>query len=970
MRWEVAEPKSSWHCLESLRSSSDERFFSLAMAPGTPGNDTALPVQVQITTTEERSSMLKSWSVYMVEVNDFGRKFTVEKRFDDFDRLHADLRELEPNMPSLPEKKFLQSTDASVVAERKPAFERILRHLLRSEVAVHEKQQTIFKFLELPTPAIVAFRYLFKMQRLANARQCGKLTHPKYEKDHSYRLTHPAIIRTSLRLLGEGALLEAAEATAPVPDASPDSEDAAMEKPAPAPQRRDPAALAEAEASIVEILRFAVANGNEQTRQFFLQEKGLAVLLGFIFRKGMKEPANGPDPRARGVLNALIKNEGDKFVSVFAGFLETGGLAALRAGTSLLQQQSFAEFVSKLLWLAWDLQVQQVFLAEEQSREALGLLSALFDCPSKGARVCAGLLLACALANRQLAGREEQAAAGVAQLAEEMVASSPCWLAEERPQDAELRSFVQGLGQSPDRFGRIVLCVEAPWRHHDGPPGEESPLWAGCCFALWALLTMRAEPSKLQSLRPALPAVAQGAPAPARWLAGQLLLQLQLQVPADLSAAGAGQQAIVETSIQERGALEAVLLEEIEHSRQGLEAQLINSSEVIQAQQHLVDERQRALPMEAADVEGPDSWQRPLEVALRQLHAARSSLGDALGESAQRRAAAEAAVLEMSQVDLSGDTNEDRNMDQQMQLLHQNEVEYIARCDEQQQHGAVLKSHEEQVEAVKAVMEAADKAVQEMRSRVAALEDDISQRQREVQSKRTLASSDLTATRNRLAKELEEIKQQQTQLREKALQLQKEQDGRPLEGAAAREMDKLKAESSKLRARAGELSQEHQACAVDPQQLEQQALAAEAGLQARCEQRDALRVESQGLEEHFGQTRADWQQAMSGLQQARQEKEAADLEATSLKRQLEGQWAAWQPSWSRRLELWRRRMALLAAARKATESLASTASDGWERLRREAAQRSAVLEAVDGLQQQLAALVQDLSSIDDEALRA
>ena len=78
-------------------------------------------------------------------------------------------------------------------------------------------------------------------------------------------------------------------------------------------------------------------------------------------------------------------------------------------------------------------------------RQALGLLSALFDCPSKGARVCAGgavktpwhlklkddlskqrtpaprffaetkllaagLLLACTLANRQLAGREEQAA--------------------------------------------------------------------------------------------------------------------------------------------------------------------------------------------------------------------------------------------------------------------------------------------------------------------------------------------------------------------------------------------------------------------------------------------------------------------------------------------------------------------------------------------------------------------------------
>ncbi|CAE7255927.1 unnamed protein product [Symbiodinium natans] len=677
------------------------------MSHGAP-NEGALPIQIQINTTEERSSMLKSWSVYMVEVNDFGRKFTVEKRFDDFDRLHADLREMDAGMPPLPEKKFMQSTDASVVAERKPAFERILRHLLRSEAAVHEKQQTIFKFLELPTPAVVAFRYLFKTQRLASARQCGKLTDPKWEKDHAYRLTHPAVVRTSLRLLGEGALLEAAEAAAAAPDLSPDSEDGAAEKPA--PPRRDPAALAEAEASVVEILRFAVANGNEQTRQFFLQEKGLSALLGFIFRKGMKEPANGPDPRARGVLNALIKTEGDKFAAVFASFLETGGLAALRAGTSLLQQPSFAEFVSKLLWLAWELQVQQVFLAEEQSREALGLLSALFDCPSKGARVCAGLLLACALANRQLAGREEQAAAGVAQLAQEMVASSPCWLEEERPQDTELRSFVQGLGQSPDRFSRILLCVEAPWRHNDGsPPGEDSPLWPGCCFALWSLLAMRAEPTRLQSLRAVLPAVAQDAPAPARWLAGQLLLQLQLQVPADLSAAGAGQEAIVETSIQERAALEAALLEEIEHSRHGLQAQLATSSEVIQTQQHLVEERQRALPMEPAEVEGP-GWQRPLEMALRELCAARSSLGDALGASAQRRTAAEAAVREMSQVDLSGDADEDRGMDQQMQLLRQTEAEYIARCDEQQQHGAMLKSHEEQVEAVKAVMEAADKA--------------------------------------------------------------------------------------------------------------------------------------------------------------------------------------------------------------------------------------------------------------------
>ncbi|CAJ1419194.1 unnamed protein product [Effrenium voratum] len=161
-------------------------------------------LQIRITGTEERSSMLKSWCVYMLEVNDFGRKSVLEKRFDDFSLLHADMKEIDADTPPLPEKKFMASTDASVVAERRPAFERILKHLLKSEAAVMEKSQTVFKFLELPTPAVVAFRYLFQHDRISCARQCGKLTDPKWEKEHAYRLAHPVMVRTSLQMLLEG----------------------------------------------------------------------------------------------------------------------------------------------------------------------------------------------------------------------------------------------------------------------------------------------------------------------------------------------------------------------------------------------------------------------------------------------------------------------------------------------------------------------------------------------------------------------------------------------------------------------------------------------------------------------------------------------------------------------------------------------------------------------------------------------
>ncbi|CAJ1347178.1 unnamed protein product [Effrenium voratum] len=303
-------------------------------------------LQIRITGTEERSSMLKSWCVYMLEVNDFGRKSVLEKRFDDFSLLHADMKEIDADTPPLPEKKFMASTDASVVAERRPAFERILKHLLKSEAAVMEKSQTVFKFLELPTPAVVAFRYLFQYDRISCARQCGKLTDPKWEKEHAYRLAHPVMVRTSLQMLLEGALQDSREET-----------------------KRDPAVLADAEAAVLEMLRFAVQS--EQGRQCFLQEKGPATLLSYIFRKGKKEENAGPDQRARGVLNALIKVEGDRFPQVMAGFLEHGGVGVLREGLDLLQHPGFADFVSKLLWLAWDVQVQQVFLAEGHSREVM-----------------------------------------------------------------------------------------------------------------------------------------------------------------------------------------------------------------------------------------------------------------------------------------------------------------------------------------------------------------------------------------------------------------------------------------------------------------------------------------------------------------------------------------------------------------------------------------------------------------------
>jgi len=453
------------------------------------------------------------------------------------------------------------------------------------------------------------------------------------------------------------------------------------------------------------------------------------------------------------------------------------------------------------------------------------------------------------------------------------------------------------------------------------------------------------------------------------------MLMLQLQVPRELGP-GENEEPIVEITFQERSAMENALLEQLQHGRHSLRAECEQSSQVILSQKDLVAERQRPLPLAsaaAAQNGGSAEWRRPLEVALARLDTTRNGLGKTLTKAESLREKAELAVREVLDLELGGSAEaaEDQQMDSLMSSLRQMEADYMSRRQEQSHVKSDSKQHEDHVAGASAAMEAADKAVQEMRKRMADHEATISNGQRDVQSKRTMASSDLGALRARVSQELETIKQHQTKLRERALQLQSGslQDGSSPEASAGQEeMAKLKAEAGRLKARAAELQQEQQAITVDPQQLELQAQEAEASVQRLCEQREGLRLELQRLEDEHLQARAQWQEAMSGLQAARQAKEVSDLHSSSLRRQLEGQWASWHPLWSKRLQVWRSRAQVLSRARQGSELLASATALGWEGLRQEMAVRQEALGAINDLQHQLAQLVQGLSSIEDSAL--
>lgn len=960
------------------------------------------PIQIQIPNTEERSSMIKSYTVYMIHINDFGHHYQIERRFDDFSGLHAALIEIDAGIPPIPEKKMWASTDAQTVAERRPAFEKILRYMLRSEQVVMEKGQTLWKFLEMPPPGVVAARYMFKTARLNYARQFGKLLDPKYEKEHAFRLAHESVIKTNLHLLTtelaqipDNPKSKSSKAAAPAEEE--EGEELGEEASEEEPQKKGSSPKQEAEAAALEMLRWALANGSEASRKVFLEEQGMSAMLALLFKKGKVSMEAGqdttPDPRIRTVLNALVKAEGEIWSRVFAEFLSDGGVELLSSVKDIFQHsQGFAEFFSKLLWIAWDPETQKAFVMGSHAKEALGLLNSLFVCPSRPARTCAGLLLSCLIASRFLGGKEAQAAAGVQQLLEELVASAPAWTKEganalfavpgkaagEVPQladkdEAELTAFIQNLGQTEGRFLRIVSCAESPWRLNDNSlPDEDDPLWACSGFAFWCLLKLKPKPARLAALRPALPAVAQSAPARVRWLVGELLLMLQLQCPARLVNEGEDVDSVVETTFRERAALEVSLREQVEHSRQGLKNRLDNNQRQIQSFKGLTEERQR--PFELMS-KGP-GWHDQLDGVINNLTGTREKLTGAVTSVETSREKTLNAIKEVFAMDLGrGDAAEDQELERKLAGMREIESTYLSKKQEFDQHAAVLKEEERQSEAANASMEQADKTVQDTRKNIMDLENQISGKQRDAQSKRMMASSDFSARKGQISSELEDIKAKQAKIREKAVKIQAgeplDDKSTPLDATASQEeMSRLKQESAQLKARSTELQAEQSRMDVDPATLEQQAREAEEAVHTLGRERDQNRASLQDLEASHAEAREIWQAAMRNLQTARHNKEMAERECSGLKSQLDTIWAGWQPLWSKQLQAWRGRVLSLSQAQQGTSQLAEAVERSWESLRSERDLRRKAMLEVQQLQQRLNNLYHELESVDDATLEA
>eukprot|EP00928_Gymnodinium_smaydae_P063509 TRINITY_DN47061_c0_g1_i1.p1 TRINITY_DN47061_c0_g1~~TRINITY_DN47061_c0_g1_i1.p1 ORF type:complete len:978 (+),score=151.58 TRINITY_DN47061_c0_g1_i1:64-2997(+) len=945
-------------------------------------------VTITIPRTEEKSSMggLKPYTAYCVEVNDFGTCYTVERRFDDFQKLRADLAEIDSSLPHLPEKKMWGSTDASVVAERRPAFEKLLNYMLRSEEVVFESENHLWKFIEIPTPGVVAARYLFRKRRIAYVKQCMKLLDEKYKQEHSYRLCHESMLAAHLQLLSsEGQLvLQKAPAMNEDADGSPSAAPAAQRADGPkGAQVNDP----DLEGGVLEMLRYGISNGKQSARKRFVEEDGIRAILDLIRRIAKRsEDGHIPNQRARNVLSALVQADGDNFPTTFADFLRKGGVGALSEFRELCgKYPAYAEFLGKLLWLAWEVDTQAAFLqADSSGGEALALLSALFASGTKSGQIMAGLLLSSLVANDGFANdrsREAKAAQGISGLVEDLVASMPTMTGPTRQKESSVadddmqaaETFLASVGRNERSFARLLACATAPCDPSTGSVFAHgtSPRWSPCAFALWCLAKIKPKPARLLELRTMLPALAEAGDPTVRWLSGELLLHLH---SAGSENAGTSEQkedqqgaANAATIATEQRIVDAAMSEQILHVLAQLRDGLQENAGVMQQQFDLVQAREGQLAI-ASD----GGWSEAVDTALKKLTAVREKLSRNMSSVRDRHQDSKESLDTLHRsLDDKVDAKCEADLEAALASVQELEDVHYRKHEEWSHLQQVYEQQNLALETATNEMEEADRKVAGMRKIISDMEQELSNKQREAHTQRSLASSDRGAAQANLRSEMEKADQRLAALREKAAKLQASQEsGQPaVDPAKIPElMAQLKQDAQKCKQRKAELQDELQKLCADPEAIEAAAQTAERQAVELQEQLATLRTSGlTDLERAHFASREVWRDETTRLQEVRVQRDSAGRERDEFKRQMDERWRRWNQLWSARLKSWRERAIALGDSRSSNRGFQGAVSETWDLLREEQVARQNVLEAVAGAQQRLQRLAEQMVEVGDIA---
>jgi len=922
-----------------------------------------IPIEIEIPTTAARTGTMgmQSFTVYIIKVKDFGREYEVEHRYSDFQGLREALLPIAQELPPLPEKKWMASTDEATVQERRPMLEKLLRGCLQNEAVLFERDQQIFKFLELTPPAMAAGRFLSKGGQLQYLLKMKMLLDPKYEKEHAYRLGHVNLVRTNLRLLAmerltsevkdaSEATFEASSAATAAGDGASSSPESSFNPPERECEDKTLALHEQREAAALDMLRWAMANGNEASREVFFSENGLGTIFT-LFRKiaereqakqasseNVESSAISPDQRCRTVLNAVIGGEGEKFSTRFAAFLESGGMTALMSLVELLAQDAFADMFAKLLWMAWEPETQKAFLSSSPG-EGLRFLSALFGSSSSTSRLTAGLLISMLVVNGFLEyDQQVKASAGLENLLTDMCASSPMWV-EEQAQSAatepnnSLSAFIQqALGKKDQSLAKLSTSIRAPC---DQGVDLSSPLWACASLAAWCILKCKPKAARVADLRPYLPILANCGHQRTSWLAGELLLFLDLYGEERPSA---------ETACQELNAINVSMNDQINFAQEQLQTDVHQCSEEIRNQNFAAS----SLPRTFCTTK--ESFV-PLEQYLGKLVQTRESIGSVLKQVEGKHQTIEGQVDEFRQAV----AQDDQQIGQQMQPLMVDLQGLEATLAEQQGVQAELTAAKEALMAETAscdeAMKAAEQAVVDARQQISNLEKQIDLKQQEARTTRTLLSKDTSTQRQKAQEDIDSAQKKMVALREQR-SATPESDGEALL--------KLKEQAVQLKQVYNQAQAELQALSSNPEEMMQRADALDQEVASVTAQRDGHREEQRQKEQHASACRDAWQTKTSELQGIRNRCNSADDDIKDSQRKVQERWARLQPLQQQWSKLWLERLRRLQRVQQGTSQLGVSVRTSWESLQHERDLRRELLDAAHALQNNLADLIRQI----------
>ena len=351
-------------------------------------------------------------------MNDFGRQVDLQRRFDDFAKLHESLSSVPGiSLPALPPKNMFGGNDPKVVDERRPLLEKLVKECVGNEKVLSDQHDHLFKFLEISPAGVSVIKFLSPSTRAESLPKLVELLKP--DAVDNYRLFNESVVRVLLHLL----------------TTSSDNKTIITS---------------------LDVLQFILSRAHSHPlantvdiQQVFVTLNGIGIVWNLLTGK--------PDFRenCRRVLSSLItSNSGkiEKYESLILNFFKAqNGLSQLFASISNNPTESLLhEIVAKLIWFGLSAEVQAVVANHPQG---LALLGRLFSSPDSNARCLSGLTLSVLVTSGALdSSKTDRAVDGV-----QSILASLITCATDSPTQPFLSSLCRG---SSNGLGRILFCVE------------------------------------------------------------------------------------------------------------------------------------------------------------------------------------------------------------------------------------------------------------------------------------------------------------------------------------------------------------------------------------------------------------------------------------------------------------------------------------------------------------------------------